>query len=217
MGYNVNDFKLLSEFISNKIQSGGTVSVPQFESAANSAQLQVFEKDRLTFLKTGDSSDYLDWFLKTATINPSPLTGYADYPKDFQHTANVRAYYLGIERQVDLVENKAWGKVQASKLIHPTRLFPKYTEFSGEYRFLPKNIGIVMLDYWKEPIKPVWGSTIVNNQEVYDPATSVDFEWPAFALNTVMANYLSLIGVNLQAKDLQQFAEVFKQQNNNLL
>jgi len=217
MGFNVNDFFVLTDAISNKVQSGNTLTVPQKESFAHSAQMQIFEKDRLTFLKTGDSSDYLDWFLKSITINPNPLTGYNNYPSDFQHTAGVRAYYNGVQRPVELVENKVWGNIQASVLQAPTRLFPKYTEFSGEYRFLPKDIGIVMLDYWKEPTKPVWGWTIVNNQQVYDPATSVDFEWPAFALNSVAAVYLSLVGVNIQSKELEGFSQQFLQQNNNLL
>ena len=217
MSVNIDYFFRLTDAIANKSQSGASFTIAQKEAFANSAQLQVFEKDRLTFLKTGESSDYLDWFLKSITINPSSLTGYAPYPSDFQHTAGVRAYFMGIERPVELVENKAWGKVQASKLMPPTRIFPKYTEFSGEYRFLPRNIGIVMLDYWKEPVKPVWGWTIVNNQQVYDPATSVDFEFPAFSVNSVASVYLQLIGCNIQSKELEQFAAQFAAQNNNLL
>jgi hypothetical protein len=217
MPVNINAFKLFVEAISNKSQSGNTVTVSEFEIFCHQAQMQVFEKDRLTFLKTGDSSDFLDWFLKSTTINPSTLTGYAPYPKDFQHTAGVRAYYNKIERPVELVENKAWGEVQASKLFPPTRLFPKYTEFASEYRFLPKNIGIVMLDYWKEPVKPVWGWTIVNNNQVYDPSTSVDFEWADFATNQIASVYLSLIGCNLKDKELEGFSQQFKAENNNLL
>ncbi len=214
---NVNYFFTLGDAISNKVQNGGSFTIPQKEAFANSAQLQAFEKDRLTFLKTGDSSDYLDWFLKSVTLNPNIRTGFAPYPADFQHTAAVRAYYNKVERPCDLVTNQVWGDIHASVLEAGTGYFPKYSEFSGEYRFLPKNIGIVMLDYWKEPVKPVWGFTIVNNRQVYDPATSVDFEWPAFALNEIMSVYLQLIGCNLSDKHLSDFATQFNQENNNLL
>ena len=217
MSVNVNYFFRLTDAIANKNQAGQTLTAEQKDDFAHQAQMSLFEKDRLTFLKTGDSSDFLDWFLKSTTINPDPLTGYANYPPDFQHTAGVRAYFMGIERPVELVENKAWGEVQASKLFAPTRLFPKYTEFSGEYRFLPRNIGIVMLDYWKEPVKPKWGWTIVNNEQVYDPNTSVDFEFAEFSVNTIAAIYLQLIGVNLSDANIQQFAETFKSENQNLL
>lgn len=217
MGQNIDVFKKTSEFISAKVQSGNTVTPAQFPLIADQAQLLPFEQDRLIFLKTGESSDYLDWFLKNTIINPSVFTGYANYPSDFQHTAGVRSYYNGSERTVDLVTNKAWGDIQQSELEPATLLFPKYTEFNSEYRFLPRNIGIVMLDYWKRPVKPIWAYTIVNNVPVYNPTGSVDFEWPEFALNRVMSVYLQLIGINLQSKELLAFSSQFKQENQSIL
>lgn len=217
MPVNINSFKVTSEFISNKVQSGNTVTPSEFPLIADQAQLLAYEEDRLVFLKTGESSDYLDWFLNNTVLNPNTLTGYANYPVGFQHTAGVRAYYNGIERPVDLVENKAWGEVQASQLMKPTSLFPKYTEFSGEYRFLPKNIGIVMLDYWRRPIVPVWNYTIVNNVPVYNPVASIDFEWSDFSFNRIMSIYLQLIGCNLSDQHLSQFATQFKQESQSVI
>lgn len=217
MPVNINTFKILADVIMNKVQSGNSVTPAQVGIIADAAQMQAFEEDRIKFLKTGDSTDYLDWFLKTTVLNPNTLTGYAPYPSDFQHTAGVRAYYNGVERPVDLVENKAWGEVQASELMQPTRLFPKYTEFAGEYRFLPKNVGIVMLDYWKRPVVPVWGYTIVNNVPVYDASASTNFEWEVFAMNRVLAIYLQMCGCNLKDGQLEAFATQFKQENQSLL
>lgn len=217
MAVNINYFKVTSEFISNKVQSGNTVTPSEFPLIADQAQLLSYEEDRLIFLKTGESSDYLNWFLKNTVINPNYLTGYANYPSDFQHTAGVRSYYNGIERPVELVENKAWGEVQASQLMNPTMLFPKYTEFLGEYRFLPKNIGIVMLDYWKRPIKPVWNYTIINNVPTYNSIGSIDFEWEAFSFPRIMSNYLSLIGCNLSDSNIQKFAKEYQQETKSVL
>ncbi len=217
MPINVDYFFRLGDGISNKIQSGNSFTSEQRDIFANQAQLQLFEKDRKTFIKTGESSDFLTWFLKSVTINPSRLTGYHPYPSDFQHTANIRAYYNKKERPIDKVTTQAWGDIQVSVLQEPNRNFPKYSEFADEFRFLPRDISIVMLDYWKTPVKPVWGRTIVNNQEVYNPATSVDFEVPEFALNEIMANYLSLVGVNIKDTMLEQFSQQFKAENNNIL
>lgn len=217
MGLNVDVFKRTAEFITNKTQSGMTVTASQFSIIANQAQLQVYEADRTTFLKTGESSDFLDWFLKSITVTPNITTGFLPYPSDYQHTAGVRSYYNKKERPVELVENKSWGEVQASQIMQPTKVFPKYTEFSGEYRFLPRDIGIVMLDYWKAPVVPVWGYTIVLNEQVYDPLTSVNFEWPEFSINQVMSIYLSLIGVNLKDQDVEAFSREFKQESKSLL
>ena len=219
---NINNFKTFVEFCSGKVQSGNTVTTPQFNELCNQAQLQIFEKDRLIFLKTQESSDFLDWFLKNLVLNPNPSTGFLPYPPDFQHTSAVRSYYVkpnqtSFEVKVDLVKNTDWGTISSSQLQKPTKRFPKYTEFKDEYRFLPKDIGIVMLDYYKTPVAPVWGYTIVNNQELYDPTTSTDFEFADFATNEVAAVYLGYIGINLLEPELEQFAEMQKKETNSLL
>ncbi|MES2395809.1 MAG: hypothetical protein V4549_07390 [Bacteroidota bacterium] len=162
-------------------------------------------------------SDFLSWFLVNAVLNPNINTGYLPYPADYQHTAGIRSYYNGKERPVELVENKAWGEVIASELMAPSKIFPKYTEFANEYRFLPRDIGIVMLDYWREPVKPIWNYSIVNNREVYNPTGSVDFEWAPAFLNSVAAVYLQLIGCNIKDKELSAFANQYSQESNSLL
>lgn len=217
MSVNINSFKVFVQAVQNKIQSGNSITVAQFNAFSHQAQMLLFEKDRLIFLKTGDMSDFLSWFLVNAVLSPSASTGYLSYPTDYQHTAGVRSYYNGKERPVELVENKAWGEVIASELMPPTKIFPKYTEFAGEYRFLPRDIGIVMLDYWREPIKPIWNYTIVNNKEVYTSTGSVDFEWGAFALNAVAANYLKLIGCNISDQHLSAFANELSKESNSIL
>jgi hypothetical protein len=217
MSVNINSFKVFVQAVQNKVQSGNSVTVAQFNAFCHQAQMMVFEKDRHIFIKTGDMSDFLSWFLINAVLNPNINTGYLAYPSDYQHTAGVRSYYNGKERPVELVENKAWGEVIASELMAPSKLFPKYTEFANEYRFLPRDIGIVMLDYWREPVKPIWAFTIVNNKEVYNPTGSVDFEWGAFALNEVAAVYLQLVGCNIKDKELSAFANQFSQESNAIL
>lgn len=217
MSVNINYFKTFVSFLQNKVQSGGTTTTDQFNFLAHQSQMSCFEKDRLVFLKTGESSDFLDWFLKTVPLSPDFVTGYLPYPADYQHTACVRSYYNKKERPVELITNKAWGDIQISQLQPATYRFPKYTEFSGEYRFLPKDIGIIMLDYWKEPTKPVWAYTIVNNVQVYNPTGSVDFEFGEFTLNRVAGEYLSFMGINLQSKQLAEFSEQFKQQSNSVV
>jgi hypothetical protein len=218
MSVNINDFKIYTEdILVNKNQSGNTITPAQFNIAANRAQMIPFEEDRLIFLKTGESSDFLDWFLRNTIVNPDKYTGYVAYPKDFQHTADVRSYYKGRERKVALVANSAWGDVQQSELMVPSLYFPKYTEFANEYRFLPRNIGTVMLDYWKEPQKPVWAYTIVSNVPTYDPIKSVDFEFPSFALERVAEAYLSIIAQNLKDPQLAQFADIKGKENKSIV
>lgn len=217
MSVNVNTFKLFVEFVSNKVQSGNAVSPSQFNEVANRAQMQLFEKDFQTFIATKQVSEYLKTFFKNKVYSV-PVTGIISYPSDFQHLASLRKYYIsasgGKEIPVEEVKNESWGDIQISALYQPTLRFPKYSEFSDSIRLLPKTIGIVMMDYFKTPVAPVWGYTIANNRPVYDSATSTNFEWDEFSVNNIAAIYLSLIGVNLKDNELAQFSELYKQQTN---
>lgn len=217
MPVNINEFKVFCDFVSNKVQSGNAVTPIQFNSVANRAQMQLFERDYNIFVASDTVTEYLQLFLANKSLLINNF-GQALYPNNFQHTSSMRSYYIpesgdGYEVPVDKENNFDFAKLQRSQLFIPTKQFPKFSEFSTYFDFLPKNLGIAQLDYFKTPVAPVWGYTIVNNEEVYDPATSTNFEWDDFATNEVAAMYLSLIGVNLKDAELGKFAEMFKQQN----
>lgn len=221
MAVSIDKFKQFVEFVSNKVQVGNSVTITQFNELANRAQMQLFEKDRQIFLTNQETSDYLELFLKSIVVSVPP-SGNVPYPADFQHTASMRAYYYrpdgkSVEVPVDPVKNRDWGQIYASQLNPGTKRFPKYTEFRKEYRVLPKDIGIIMIDYFKTPIPPVWNYTVASGRPVYDPTGSVDFEWDEFAFNNVAAMYLSLIGINLKDGDLLSFSEMYKKETSSPL
>lgn len=220
MSVNINTFKTFTEFVSNKVQSGNTISPSQFNDVADRSQMQLFERDYETFIQTKNISDFLKTFLKNKTTTV-PTTGELSNPSDLQHIASLRSYYVkesgGVEVPVEEARNESWGAISASELLIPNKRFPKYSKFGSVIRFAPKNIGIIMLDYFKRPTAPVWGYTVANNRPVYSAAASTDFEWDEFAMNNVAAIYLSLIGVNLKDSELAMFAQQYKQETNSLL
>jgi hypothetical protein len=221
MSVNINTFKVFTEFVSNKAQSGNTISPSQFNAVSNRAQMQVFEKDFETYLQTGDISEYLKTFLKNQTTMV-PISGTFPYPSDWEHASSIRSYLVrpdGGSTEVPVVEvkNSSWGAISTSQLQVPSKRFPKYSEFGNGIRFLPKSIGSVMIDYFKTPVVPVWGFTTVSGRPVYDSSTSTDFEWDQFSFNNIAAVYLSLIGINLKDSELSQFSEMYKQQTNSTL
>ncbi len=218
---NINNFREFVFYVMNKNQVGNSLTIPEFNSICNRSQMQVFEKDRAIFVTKQEVSDFLGLFLKNKTTSV-PASGVFPYPSDLEHIASIRSYYVrpegkSVEILVQPVKNRDWGEVSSSQLQTPTKRFPKYTEFGEEFRFLPMNIGIVMIDYFKTPVAPVWGYTIVNGRPVYDSASSVDFEWSDFAFNNVAANFLSLVGCNLKDTMLEQFAEQYKSETNSVL
>ncbi len=218
MGKNVNEFKNFVQFVSNKVQSGNTVKVTDFNEVANRAQVQLLEADYKSFLGTNFISEFLSTVLKNKSLTINSF-GEADMPSDYQHTASMRYYYFpgivgqnAFETQVKWEGNYDWGRIQGSQLFVPDPLFPKYSEFGKIFRFLPRDMGVAQLDYFKTPVKPIWNYTIVSGAAVYNPTGSVDFEWDDFATNSVVAMYLSLIGCNLKDTELERFAMMYQQQ-----
>ncbi|MES3018137.1 MAG: hypothetical protein V4721_10170 [Bacteroidota bacterium] len=218
---NVNEFRLFTQFVSNKAQSGNTIRTTDFNRIANQAQMQVFEKDFQTYLQTDMVTEFLGYFLKNQTTSV-PVTGTLPYPSDFQHVSSIRSYYVrpgGASTEIPVIEvkNASWGDISTSQLLEPSKRFPKFSEFGNGIRFLPKNIGSVMLDYFKTPVAPVWGFTVASGREVYSAAASTDFEWDIFSMNNVASVYLQLIGCNLKDGELLQFSNQFQQETNSVL
>jgi hypothetical protein len=216
---NVNYFKEFCQFVMNKTQSGRSFTEVQFNQVANQAQLQIFERDFQLFMQTERITEFLKTFLKKTVLNV-PATGESSYPSDYQHLSALRKYYVKTNGQGKMIEikevkNVNWGLMQMSQLMEPTLRFPKYSEFSDVIRFLPKNIGIVEIDYFKTPTAPVWGYVTTSGRPVYDPTASTDFEFVDTYINEVAAIFLSLVGCNLKDTELAGFTQMWKAENNN--
>ncbi len=221
MAVNINVFKLFTEYAANKSQSGGTLTISQFNEVCNRAQISLFETDFQTFVATEKISEYLKTFLKNQVLSISSLTGEANYPSDFQHLASLRKYFVpqsGAGKMINVkeVDNVSYGFAQISSLNAPSLRFPIYSEFSNVIRFLPKNIAIVDMDYFKTPVAPVWGFTTANNRPVYDPNTSVNFEWSDFSTNQIAGIFLSMIGINLSQAELINWSNQFREINKSI-
>lgn len=222
MPVNINSFKLYVEFVANKAQAGNSVSVSQFNDVSDRAQMQLYEKDYQTFLKTEQVSDFLQTFLVSKITGSVSVDGTYQVPANLQHVCAIRKYYVrengkGFNVKVDEIKQVAWTDVQSPGLREASLRFPKYEEFGAVLKFMPRNIGIIEIDYFRLPVKPVWNFTVISGRPVYFAGTSVNFEWSEYSMNQVAANYLALIGVNLKDRELAQFSELYKQQTNSIL
>lgn len=204
-------------FVSNKVQSGGTITATNFNLLAQRAQIQAIENDFSLFLKTKSVSEFLADFIKSTSIIIA-TNGRANYPSDFSHVVDMKYYYVrpdgtGVFVPVSEIENEQFSAIESSQLNKPTKRFPKYVEFASYLEFLPRNLALVTLDYVKVPASPVWAYTIQNGVQVYDPSNSVQFEASDFGMNRIIAIILSLVGINIREGDLVQYAQLYKQEN----
>lgn len=222
MSVNINEFKKYTEYLSNKSQNGNSLSVDEFNRAANAAQLQVYEKDRAVYVSESLTSDFLKTFLKTKIFNGPFITGEITSPSDLQHITDMYSYHVkkdgkGMNVPIKETKNTDWGEVISSELFKGTSRHPKFSEFGDKIRITPTDLKTVTVDYFSTPTQPIWAYTTVSDRPVYDPISSVNFDWDEFAMNNVAANFLSLVGVNLKDGELSQFAQMYKQETNSVI
>ena len=67
--------------------------------------------------------------------------------------------------------------------LQPSFKKPIAKGIGNTFEFLPMDLGSVTIEYVRYPVRGKIGVKLdpIYNEEVYDPATSVDFEWSAYA------------------------------------
>lgn len=67
--------------------------------------------------------------------------------------------------------------------LEPSFMKPVCKEVGNEFQFLPKDLGSITLEYIKYPARSKRAVKLDTqyNEEVYDEANSINFEWPEFA------------------------------------
>lgn len=219
MPTNVNDFLMFTQLCQNKPITGSSVQVgANLNSFMNQAQTVCYNEDRNIFLgipdmeTKGQTTDFLETFLKEniAQIN---IDGDVTFPDDYEHTCTIGHYLNGNYYPVASISMRDYFDISVSQLKMPEPMFSKVAEHANTFKFLPKNLSSVNIQYFKTPVKPIWGFSGGSGRPVYDANTSVNFEWSESYLNRVAGQYLKLIGINLRQEDLDGFAKEFAQIN----
>ena len=232
----VDEAKKFCEYISNKDQSGNSMSPDEYNTLLRTSAIDfarhlygttedyrpgdptppvVYEvtqyvTDALRVLKIKDDSLLLD------------TNGKANIPPDYAHVSSIRYNYVKkakcpddapVTREVpvEVVKDNKLGMRLKSSIEEPSLKYPICVFYNNYMQFYPKTLGSVIFTYLKEPLVPVWGYTMVNDQPVYDPETSVQFEYPDIFHLELCRIILNYMGINLRDNELQSHNERFKQ------
>lgn len=75
----------------------------------------------------------------------------------------------------------------------------------------PINIGTTEISYIRSPKIIRWGSTPdIYGRKVYNPLTSSDPEWQRQDVLEIIVRAMRMMGVNLQATQVSQYADMIK-------
>ena len=106
---------------------------------------------------------------------------------DLQRQRRIEAYKNGIvERPVNKVESSHWGACLEHETKCPTFESPKLTQFKDGFKVAPRQVSVIVLDYYRNPVPAKFAYTIApgnvqtgaGDYLIYDQANSVALEWP---------------------------------------
>lgn len=219
---NINQVYQLLNTEARKSFNGGFTPA-QFSIASQSAQLYFFNKclgkdevslgnkyvDNFFLGSTQSNIDKLRPFL--VRTNPFVNNSQFPMPSDYVQIAGCRYRYFENNQQkeveVQQLTSGQLGTVLSSTLLYPDEKHPKLEERDGYFQVYPNTINQVQFDYYRLPNTPVWNYTIVNGRPVYDPLTSVDFDFPAENANIITFIIGNLLGLSIKDPDLVNFTE----------
>lgn len=217
---NIDTVKSLCELIINKNQSG-TLTPARFNTACESVNWDWFNTcyGQPALSKDGKQINDLFWqstekvtnnlrpFLKKVVLQID-ATGKAIKPTDYVQTSSCRYWYGERQVEVDFVNDGDLGEFVGGELLAPTKKYPIHVVYDDRIQFYPKDLSRVEFTYLRKPETPVWGyATSQSGRPVYDPTTSVDFEFPEENLGEIVSRLVKLWGVNIREKDIVGYAQ----------
>lgn len=219
MAVNVDDVKVLVEALVNKDQKTTYLSASRFNTYAKAAQLDIINEQRGVFEMGTPSSDNFSSLKVKKQFNVDTTTGRFTTPDDYlyfsamyvsTHNVNKRGEVFVKTNPVELISDNELGNRLSSMFEPPTKQRPVAVKYDGEIAIFPKDTGIIDLVYIKQPLPPIWGFTVSGNVQVYEAASSTDFEIPNQLRNDLVYKICQYLGVTVRQADLVQASQLLK-------
>ena len=219
MAVNINTVYLRVLAIANKEQRG-YITPQEFNTLANQAQLDIFEQyfyDLNQFLRLpgndtihSDAVDMLEEKIGIFEVYNSPIGNGT--------LSELNVHKLGAVYHQETI-NGVQTKVEAEKLnpnelryyinsplTAPTVKRPVFIVQQDQITVLPADADNLSMNYIKKPADVYWGYTIINDEALYNPSTSVNFQLHASEETELVLKILSLAGVVIRDPQLYQIA-----------
>jgi hypothetical protein len=158
-------------------------------------------------------------------VTPIPLTsqnGVFDLPSDYVYLSSItyehiynnhRGVLIKDINNIELLSDMDFSARVSSSLMYPTHKTPIGRFLSGAVEIAPTKINKIKLVYVRKPNDPVYAFTVNSNDEyVYNPADSVDFEWPDICIPDIANMVLSYVSDNFRDMFIKQSSENRKAQ-----
>jgi hypothetical protein len=144
------------------------------------------------------------------TISVDPTTGLANNPPDYEMW-DAMNWGIYKQRVKFIQQGRLFSHINST--INPVQRNPVFLSVYRGFEIYPATIGSVSLSYVRSP-KPIrWAYTEdIYRRSVYNPALSSSPEWQRTDVLEIIARAMRMMGVNLQAGQVVQYAEQIKNQ-----
>lgn len=134
--------------------------------------------------------------------------GHSPYPGDYLHKDAMWSFY-GYERIREASQEQHWFLY--GSVINPYSSNPYHLIDDTGFQFFPQNYGSAKLSYVRNPPNVVWGYTLDGNgRPVYSASASTQPVWETDSILEIIVRALRIVGVNLQAQEVSQYANEIK-------
>lgn len=231
----VNEVKQYSDYISNKEQSGNSITPEQFNLLLRRGLDDLFKQryglpeeyqpgmplPRMAYEVTQKMKDDLRMCKVTDSFSVDSK-GQMLLPEDYVHYTRLTYVYYQNNKEagkpderfvgIEVIDDDKWD----SRRTHPVKIPNKKKIIIGNFNsdnieFYPRDLGKVEMAYLRYPQTPVWAFTVdAEDNVVFDPGNSVDIEMPKILTNDLTRIILSYIGINLRESGLVSYIEEIK-------
>lgn len=232
----VDEIKLFVEYISNKEQSGNSLSSDEFNRLLNTSSLDFarFIYGTPEGYKPGDPTpnmayevtQYVTDALRVLKVINKTLTvsntGEAVIPADYAHHSSLRYTYMQPGKcatdpptpkmvKIEVVKDDKLGVLLQSSIKIPTQRYPICVFYNTYMQFYPIDLKSVVFTYLKTPPAPFRAYTVSGDIDIYDAGNSTQVAYPEIFHMEICRIILNYMGVNLRDNELQSYNERYKQ------
>lgn len=234
----VQEMFLWVNFVANKLQSGA-ISPDEYNQSLASANKDLLKlkiglpeeyqvgnpQPRQAYQITQKLTEDIAPFIKKVNIGKS-ANGYFALPTDYAYFSSLRYNRIQSIKNgckmptLNTQETVSFEVVTDAELsirlnnsvLKPTSHYPILAESALGLKPYPDNINTAELTYIRYPVTPLRAYTVVNDDSIYNPAGSVQIEYPAVLFNDFAALVLKYMAVNIRDNDLYAMNEQRKNQ-----
>ena len=200
------------DYVANQYQTG-RISPEEFNLSWKNAEIEYINevmgrgKNAVDSMGATDAANDILRVFKATSVFSSNNWGEANLPEDYwRYVSLTMVEGIKTGRPVSLISPDQWG-ARASSQLNPVSKYPIAKLIGSKVNVLPVNTRYE-LTYLRTPVTPSWGYTLdAFTRPVFDAATSVDSELPAYMINEIAFKICSYLGINLSKVELIQYAE----------